>query len=113
VVTVEAARLVFGTQHQIYFYYSFEANVDALLIGCGLALRAMNRGSLPRFPGARLSLLLPIGGLVLCNFMSDALWPLLGATTAAWCSAILISRVVASPPRMLNNRIMDFLGALL
>jgi peptidoglycan/LPS O-acetylase OafA/YrhL len=43
--------------------------------------------------------------------MPDALWPGIGDTAAAWCSALLIAQVVASPPRILNNRITDYLGA--
>jgi peptidoglycan/LPS O-acetylase OafA/YrhL len=111
VIAIEIARVALAPAHQLYFFYSFEARADALLMGCWLALWAINGGALHRFLRARLSWLMPVGGLVLCNVMPDALWPGFGDTAAAWCSAVLIAQVVASPPRVLNNRITDYLGA--
>src|SRR5580704_3643289 len=111
-IAVEIARVVFGAAHPIYFYYSFEARVDALLIGCALALRAKNGSTLPAFLRGRMAWLLPAGGLALCMFMTDGLFSSVGDTLAAWCSALLIAQVVEAPPRILNNRITDYLGAL-
>lgn len=110
-VAVQIARAALAAAHPIYFYYSFEVRVDALLIGCVMALWAKNGGTLPNLLTARLSWLLPVGGLVLCNFMPDAVFSSVGDTVGAWCSALLIAQVVASPPRFLNNRITDYLGA--
>jgi peptidoglycan/LPS O-acetylase OafA/YrhL len=111
-VAVQVARLLFGAAHPIYFYYSFEARVDALLIGCVLALWAKNGGTLPAFFKARLAWLLPISGFALCMFMPETLFASFGDTLAAWCSALLIAQVVEAPPRILNNRVTDYLGAL-
>jgi peptidoglycan/LPS O-acetylase OafA/YrhL len=111
IVAVELARLVFGAAHQIYFYYSFETRVDALLIGCGLALWTANGGALPRFFTARLSWLLPVGGLILCTVMPAAQLPTVGDTAAAWLSALLIAQTAVSRPAILNNRVTDYLGA--
>jgi len=111
IVAVELARLAFAATHQIYFYYSFEARVDALLIGCGLALWAVNGGVLPRFFTGRLSWLLPVGGLILCTVMPAAQLPTVGDTAAAWFSALLIAQTAVSRPRILNNRVTDYLGA--
>jgi peptidoglycan/LPS O-acetylase OafA/YrhL len=115
-IAVQVARLVFGAAHPIYFYYSFEARVDALLIGCALALWAKNGGGvpalLPALLRARLAWLLPVSGLALCMFMREAVLSSVGDTLAAWCSALLIAQVVEAPPRILNNRVTDYLGAL-
>ncbi len=111
-MAVQVARLVCGAAHPIYFYYSFEARVDALLIGCGLALWAKNGGTLPAWLRASLAWLLPASGLALCMFMPEAVFSTVGDTLAAWCSALLIAQVVQSPPRILNNRVTDYLGAL-
>lgn len=111
VIAIQLARVAFAAAHQIYFYYSFEARVDALLIGCSLALWAANGGTLPRLFTARWAWLLPIGGLVFCGVMRSALLVTVGETAAAWCSALLIAQVVVSPPRILNNRLTNYLGA--
>ena len=112
VLCAEIARAAFAATHQMYFYYSFEARVDALVIGCGMALWQINGGALHRFFTARWSWLMPVGGIVICNIMPGVLWPPFADTAAAWCSAILVAQVVAAPPRILNNRVTDYLGAL-
>ncbi len=111
IIAVELARVAFGATHQIYFYYSFETRVDALLIGCGLALWIGNGGSLPRFFRGRLSWLLPACGLILCTVMPAAQLSTVGDTAAAWLSALLIAQTIVSRPLILNNRITDYLGA--
>jgi peptidoglycan/LPS O-acetylase OafA/YrhL len=111
IIAVELERAAFAATHQIYFYYSFEARVDALLIGCGLALWAKNGGALTGWFRGRMSWLLPAGGLVLSTVMPAALLPTIGDTAAAWCSALLIVQTIAARPRILNNRITDYLGA--
>lgn len=111
-IAVQLARLVFGAAHPTYFYYSFEARVDALLIGCAMALWAKNESPLPALLQARFAWLLPASGLALCMFMPEALFSRVGDTVAAWCSALLIAQVVESRPVILNNRVTDYLGAL-
>lgn len=111
IVLVQAVRFAFADAHPVYFFYSFEAKIDALLLGCVLGLWAGHGGVLPAFFTRRLSWLLPVIGFVLCARLPGALMHALGDTAAAWLSILLIAQVVARPPAILNNRVTDYLGA--
>jgi peptidoglycan/LPS O-acetylase OafA/YrhL len=111
VFLVEAARFALGAAYPLYFFYSFEARIDALLLGCILGFWAGNGGILPDFLMRRQSLLLPIAGFVLCANLPGAWSHTIGDTAAAWLSVLLIAQVVASPPAILNNRGTSYLGA--
>jgi len=111
VILVQVARFAFAAAYPLYFFYSFEAKVDALLLGCILAIWAANGGALPAFFTRRVSLLLPIVGFIWCASLPAARVRTIGDTAAAWLSILLIAQVVARPPAILNNRITNYLGA--
>jgi len=111
IVLVEVARFVLADKYPVYFFYSFEAKIDALLLGCILGIRAGNGIVLPAFFTRRLSWLLPVIGFVLCASLPVAPMRAMGDTAAAWLSILLIAQVVACPPAILNNRVTDYLGA--
>jgi peptidoglycan/LPS O-acetylase OafA/YrhL len=111
IVLVQVARFALAAAYPLYFFYSFEAKVDALLLGCILGLWAGKGAVLPAFLTRRLSLLLPIVGFILCASLPAARIRTIGDTAAAWLSVLLIAQVVASPPAILNNRVTDYLGA--
>lgn len=111
IVVVQAARTAFAAAHPLYFFYSFEAKIDALLLGCALAFWASKGGVLPAFLSHRLFLLLPVGGFVWLASLPAAQMLTVGDTAAAYFSVLLVANVVASPPAILNNRVTDYLGA--
>ena len=111
IVLVQVARSAFAAAYPLYFFYSFEAKIDALLLGCVLGLWASNGGVLPTFLANRLFLLLPVGGFVWLAALPGNRMLTVGDTAAAYFSVLLIANVVASPPVILNNRVTDYLGA--
>jgi peptidoglycan/LPS O-acetylase OafA/YrhL len=111
IVLVQAARTALATAHPLYFFYSFEAKIDALLLGCILAFWASNGSVLPAFLSHRLSLLVPVGGFIWLAALPAAQMLTVGDTAAAYFSVLLIANVVACPPAILNNRLTDYLGA--
>ncbi|MGA2715089.1 MAG: acyltransferase [Bryobacteraceae bacterium] len=102
IVLVQVARSAFAAAYPLYFFYSFEAKIDALLLGCVLGLWASNGGVLPTFLANRLFLLLPVGGFVWLAALPGNRMLTVGDTAAAYFSVLLIANVVASPPVILN-----------
>ena len=111
IILVQSARFAFASAYPLYFFYSFEAKIDALLLGCLLGLWAANGGIVPALLARRWSLLITIIGFIWCVNLPIAQVRTIGGTAVAWLSVFLIAQVVASPPVILNNRITDYLGA--
>lgn len=111
IVVVQILRTAFAAAHPLYFFYSFEAKIDALLLGCLLGLWGSNGGVPPSFLSHRLFLLLPVAGFIWLAVLPPAQMLTVGDTAATYISVLLIANVVASPPAILNNRVTDYLGA--
>ncbi|HEX4136276.1 MAG TPA: acyltransferase [Bryobacteraceae bacterium] len=110
IVIVQAARFAFASAYPLYFFYSFEAKIDALLLGCLLGIWAVRGGVLPAFLIHRWSLILSVAGWIVCAFLPSVQIRTIGNTVVAWLSVLLIAQVVASPPAILNNRVTSYLG---
>jgi peptidoglycan/LPS O-acetylase OafA/YrhL len=111
ILAVQLARLALGARYSTYFYYSFEVRLDALLVGCAMALWLTEGRPIPGFLLARWAWIVPVAGLCLSSFLPLAWWHRSANTIAAYCSAALIVQTVHSAPFILNNRVAGALGA--
>jgi peptidoglycan/LPS O-acetylase OafA/YrhL len=111
IAAVQIARLVLGDRYPIYFFYSFETRLDALLMGCALALWVKDELPLPRFLFSRRGWVIPLAGLLVCDFLPLFWMRAAGDTVGAWCSAAIIIQTINRPPAVLNNRVTSALGA--
>ena len=53
IILVQSARFAFASAYPLYFFYSFEAKIDALLLGCVLGLWAGQWGGYCPWPCLR------------------------------------------------------------
>jgi peptidoglycan/LPS O-acetylase OafA/YrhL len=111
ILAIQLARFILGARYPIYFYYSFEVRLDALLVGCAMAIWLTEGWRIPGFLLARGAWLVPVAGLCLNNFLPLPWLHATADTVAAYCSAALIIQTIHSTPFILNNRIAAALGA--
>jgi peptidoglycan/LPS O-acetylase OafA/YrhL len=111
ILAVQLARLALAARYPTYFYYAFEVRLDALLIGCFMALWLTEGRPISRFLFTRWSWLISVAGLCLSSFLPQPWLHATATTIAAYCSAALIIQTVTWVPAVLNNRITKALGA--
>jgi peptidoglycan/LPS O-acetylase OafA/YrhL len=112
ILLVQAARIPLTYIHYDMAYYSFPWRLDALLVGCSLAIRLRERRPLPHWLFVRYGWVAPVCVFGLCISRDINKIVAVGLTLTAYASACLILQVIARPPAILNNPAMDYLGKI-
>jgi peptidoglycan/LPS O-acetylase OafA/YrhL len=89
--------------HAYYTHFAFETNLDPIVLGCLIAVIAKRGWSPPSWMLHPLSLIGSLAAMVL-------LWRSIEVMTFALAVALLY--VICRPPRILNNAVARFLGAI-
>jgi peptidoglycan/LPS O-acetylase OafA/YrhL len=104
--------VIYKLGHIMWAAWGFDTRMDAIILGSSMAI-AIKLGWLPPKLFLRRSILWVSVAVVL--LMSGTTWVhrlSLGVLLAAYPLAIILMSVIATPPRILNNRVASFFGRI-
>ena len=104
--------VIYKLGHVMWAAWGFDTRIDAILLGSAMAIAIKSGWLPPKFLLRPLSLW---GSVALVMLLSGTTWVhrlSLGVLIAAYPLAIILMSVIATPPRILNNRVASFFGKI-
>jgi peptidoglycan/LPS O-acetylase OafA/YrhL len=104
--------IIYKLGHVMWAAWGFDTRIDAIILGSSMAI-AIKSGWLP--PKLFLKPLSLWASIALVMLLSGVTWVhrlSFGVLIAAYPLAIILMSVIASPPRILNNRVASFFGRI-